>query len=253
MTHTSYVQIHVWRVCNFVPSEVIFVDFDTLRSINWGVFPWRFPQNHPLVKDKSLNYKPFHSENLIGNFANRSAVDLCTMKMISGLRSSRGAVRAVCSSWVEQCVARNDLGRLVEPLLLSLLDTSTARVSVMHSSVVKQSNVYSIRCGDNKIIYHGDMDQRRTNESPRSSLNSIISSSKQHLQSFEENNVQKSFPYTNSQTWVNPFALVSSESEYNRDPGVELGLDRVSADSSRSASPTSSTKIHHSSSSTPRK
>ena len=35
-----------------------------------------------------------------------SAVDLCTMKMISGLRGGQGSVRAICSRWVEQCIAR---------------------------------------------------------------------------------------------------------------------------------------------------
>ena len=55
-----------------------------------------------------------------------SAVDLCTMKMISGLRGRQGSVRAICSRWVEQCIARGDVGRVMEPLLLSLLDQATS-------------------------------------------------------------------------------------------------------------------------------
>ena len=52
----------------------------------------------------------------------REAVDLCTLKMVAGLRGGRGSVRAVCARWVEQCIARGDTGRLIEPLLLTLLD-----------------------------------------------------------------------------------------------------------------------------------
>ena len=83
--------------------------------------------------------------------SSRSAVDLCTLKMVSGLRAGRGSVRAVCARWVEQCVARGDTGRLVEPLLLALLDAATARVSVSHAGVTRAGDVYSIRCGTTKF------------------------------------------------------------------------------------------------------
>ena len=170
---------------------------------------------------------------------NRSAVDLCTMKMISGLQSRRGAVRAVCSRWVEQCVARGDCGRMVEPLLLSLLDTSTARVSVLHAGVTRHGHVYKIRCGDNKVVYHGKT-------WPTNSLmlsNASISNYSRYLVPQEDTpKVQKNFPYGNSELWVNPFALVSSESEYNQDPGVSPEPDHDTRDTSRASSPTSETR-----------
>ena len=58
--------------------------------------------------------------------------------MVAGLRADRGAVRALSERWVEQSLARGDTGRLLEPLLVSLLNPATARVSVLHASI-KQS------------------------------------------------------------------------------------------------------------------
>lgn len=141
--------------------------------------------------------------------ANRSAVDLCTMKMVAGLRGGQGSVRAICSRWVEQCVARGVVGRMVEPLLLSLLDPATSRVSVLHAGITRvRGNVYSIKCGDNKVVFHGHKSQ----ESPRD-----VAKKYSDIQE-EEVSHQRRFPYRDN--GVNPFALVSSESEYNQDPSV---------------------------------
>ena len=38
-----------------------------------------------------------------------------------GLRSEKSAVRTLCERWVEHSLSRGDAGRLLEPLLLSLL------------------------------------------------------------------------------------------------------------------------------------
>ena len=163
----------------------------------------------------------------------RATVDLCTLKMVSGLREGRGSVRAVCARWVEQCIARGDTGRLLEPLLLSLLDPATARVSVSHAGVRRQGQVFSIRCGDNKIVFHGKSDKANRKAS------SSNTSTPRFFPSLDESVLQKRFPYGNSDTWVNPFALVSSESEYNQDPSVTPEPPEESSHGSRPSSPSS--------------
>ena len=65
-------------------------------------------------------------------------LDLCLFKMVAGLDSDRGAVRALCHRWVEHCLSRGDCGRLLEPIFLSLLAPSTARVSVLHATISQQ-------------------------------------------------------------------------------------------------------------------
>ena len=102
--------------------------------------------------------------------SSRSAVDLCTLKMVSGLREGRGSVRVVCARWVEQCIARGDTGRLLEPLLLSLLDPVTSRVSVLHAGVRRVGQVFSIRCGDNMTVLHGMSDQGNRKSSSTSEI-----------------------------------------------------------------------------------
>ena len=174
----------------------------------------------------------------------RSAVDLCTLKMVSGLRGGRGSVRAVCARWVEQCIARGDTGRLLEPLLLSLLDPATARVSVSHAGVRRAGQVYTIQCGDNKTVLHGRSDPANRKAS------SSNPGTPRFFPSLDESVLQKRFPYGNSDTWVNPFALVSSESEFNQDPSVTPEPKEDSSHDSRPSSPSSESES--SAASTPR-
>ena len=62
--------------------------------------------------------------------------------------------------WVEHCLARGDCGRLLEPLLLSLLDPATARVSVLHATIRQQEGQgeaegsYTISSTDSNTVFH---------------------------------------------------------------------------------------------------
>ena len=132
---------------------------------------------------------------------------------------------------------------MMEPLLLSLLDTSTARVSVLHAAVTRHGHVYKIRCGDNKIVYHGKTWPSNSVNSAMMMSNASISNYSKYLLPQEDTlKTQKNFPYGNSDLWVNPFALVSSESEYNQDPGVSPEPDHDTCDTSRASSPSSDTR-----------
>ena len=48
-------------------------------------------------------------------------MDLCLLKMMSGLCARSSSVRVVCQVWVEHALVRADTGRLLETLLLALL------------------------------------------------------------------------------------------------------------------------------------
>ena len=154
-------------------------------------------------------------------------------------------MRCISSRWVEQCLARGDAARMLEPLLLSLLDPGTARVSVLHAGVTRAGHVYSIKCGDNKTVYHGSDSCVST---PRDAGH------KKYLNTSDEVSVhKKSFPYKESVS-VNPFALVSSESEYNHDPSATPEPKDEESELSRPSSPHSSVAQSVASSpSTPRK
>lgn len=80
-------------------------------------------------------------------------------------------------------MAKGDIGRLMEPLFLTLLDPSTARVSVLHAKIEhmdtvdggqetglkKSHRIYSIGYGNREVIYHvsveGQRDDDRNGES----------------------------------------------------------------------------------------
>ena len=145
-----------------------------------------------------------------------TALDLCSVKMLSGLGAARGAVRALCSRWVEESLARGDVGRLVEPLLLQSLHPSTARVSVLHAGISRLGpSVFTLTCGDGRSLQHGS-GQSESGSSWRSE-----GREETRLAGEEEDLTPRtSFPYSQSEHWVNPFALVSSESEYNQDPSL---------------------------------
>ena len=97
-------------------------------------------------------------------------LDLCLFKMVAGLDSDRGAVRALCHRWVEHCLSRGDCGRLLEPIFLSLLAPATARVSVLHATISQQeensketstprasgqaNRVVSVTCTESSVLFH---------------------------------------------------------------------------------------------------
>jgi hypothetical protein len=186
----------------------------------------------------------------------RGTLDLCMLKMVGGLRSDAGAVRAHSMRWVEQCLARGDTGRLLEPLLLSLLSPASARVSVLHTSIKqtqatphhtphtspRMQKIFAISSTDNNVIFHvANTDSLPSQMSPRNKIQ-MMTNSKGCVSllpssvTVEEPTTHVRFPYTNMSMWVNPFALVSSESEFNHDPSA---TPEPTQDSPASSSPPS--------------
>ena len=179
-----------------------------------------------------------------------TALDLCSVKMMSGLGAGRGAVRALCSRWVEESLARGDVGRLMEPLLLSLLDPHTARVSVLHATVTRHGARFSVSCGDGKSVLHGSYKEEEDGSGRREESGE---ESSRLPRDQEDLTPRTTFPFSQSEHWVNPFALVSSESEYNQDPSMTPEPPAETPLSTRPSSPLSSGALSLSSDpSTPR-
>ena len=67
--------------------------------------------------------------------------DVCLLKMLDNLNMSSGPLKTLSQSWLIHAMARGDIARIMEPLFLTLLDPTTARVSVLHCRIEHSSTV----------------------------------------------------------------------------------------------------------------
>ena len=65
----------------------------------------------------------------------RRTFDICLLKMLDTLNMTGGPLKVLSQSWLVHAMTRGDVGRIMEPLFLTLLDPCTARVSVLHCSL----------------------------------------------------------------------------------------------------------------------
>lgn len=71
--------------------------------------------------------------------------DICLLKMLDTLNMSGGPLKVLSQSWLVHAMTRGDVGRIMEPLFLTLLDPCTARLSVLHCSLnMLEENVFAI-------------------------------------------------------------------------------------------------------------
>ena len=62
--------------------------------------------------------------------------DVCLLKMLDNLNTlSSGPLKTLSQSWLVHAMARGDVARILEPLLITLLDPTTARVSILFCHV----------------------------------------------------------------------------------------------------------------------
>ncbi|XP_050520178.1 protein dopey-1 homolog isoform X2 [Daktulosphaira vitifoliae] len=94
------------------------------------------------------------------------------LKMLDNLElGERNAIKVEAESWLLHSLLRGDIGRLIDPLILLLLDPCTARLSVLHAKVSPSQNnetqehldstsmdpsakIYAISSVDGNIMYH---------------------------------------------------------------------------------------------------
>ena len=72
---------------------------------------------------------------------NSRTFDVCLLKMLDNLNMSSGPLKTLSQSWLIHAMARGDIARIMEPLFLTLLDPTTARVSVLHCRIEHSSTV----------------------------------------------------------------------------------------------------------------
>ena len=75
----------------------------------------------------------------------QSTFDICLLKMLDNLNMPGGPLKVLSQSWLVHAMTRGDVGRIMEPLFLTLLDPCTARVSVLHCSLnMLEDEVFAI-------------------------------------------------------------------------------------------------------------
>ena len=94
--------------------------------------------------------------------------------MLDNLNRLSGPLKTLTEKWLVHSIGRGDTARILEPLLLSLLDPSTARVSVLHckidlcdvietpnvcaiddrTSTSRVHKVYAITAANGEVIHH---------------------------------------------------------------------------------------------------
>ncbi len=141
------------------------------------------PSNHTLVVDAYQRFtllwhlsRDQEAKRATGRAPART-FDICLLKMLDNLNLSSGPLKALSQSWLVHAMAKGDIARLMEPLFLTLLDPSTARVSVLHAKIeqidtvdgskygdVGIHHVYSIRSSNQEVIYH--ISEKRGEASP---------------------------------------------------------------------------------------
>lgn len=115
------------------------------------------------------------------------------MKLLDNLQlPDNSPLKLQSQSWLLHCLVRNDISRIVNPVLTMLLDPSTCRMSVLHVSIQHSNivltksdpaalleksesaqdeaegaaNIYAISSVDGNVIYHvsNGQDERNTDE-----------------------------------------------------------------------------------------
>ena len=80
--------------------------------------------------------------------------DTCLLKMLDNLNMTSGSLKVLSQSWLVHSMTRGDVGRIMEPLFLTLLDPGTARVSVLHCNLqALEEDVFVIHA-EKDVIYH---------------------------------------------------------------------------------------------------
>ena len=83
--------------------------------------------------------------------------DICLLKMLDTLNMTGGPLKVLSQSWLVHAMTRGDVGRIMEPLFLTLLDPCTARVSVLHCSLdMLEEEVFAIAFDQSNqdVIFH---------------------------------------------------------------------------------------------------
>lgn len=167
----------------------------------------------------------------------RLTFDICLLKMLDNLNLSSGPLKALSQSWLVHAMARGDMARLMEPLFLTLLDPSTARVSVLHATIEhldtvdasegNKHRIYAISSSNKEVVYHVSSDRQNDRKETSDQAKRIFAFSKFQQSKNSNGESSPATPLwkkngldaggggglTSVNLMVNPFALVPPEVE----------------------------------------
>ena len=131
--HLKCVQL-LHHLHNIVPKpqaieKIIAKDLNNVDTYQRFTLLWH------LSRDLELKLSKDHSRTF----------DICLLKMLDNLNMAGGPLKVLSQSWLVHAMTRGDVGRIMEPLFLTLLDPCTARVSVLHCSLdMLEEEVFAI-------------------------------------------------------------------------------------------------------------
>ena len=106
----------------------------------------------------------------------RKTFDRCLLVLLDWLSLDPSPQKTVAENWLIQTLLRNDLSRVLDPVLLKLLQPHSARVSIRHVTVQpsdadnqeqeikeREDDIYAISSEDGHVIYHVTPSRGNTN------------------------------------------------------------------------------------------
>ncbi|KAK3097876.1 hypothetical protein FSP39_014063 [Pinctada imbricata] len=138
----------------------------------------RFATLWHLTRDMRSDASPGHSPRTF---------DRSMFVVLDSLKEDSSPVKTISSTWLSHTVQRNDLSRVLNPLLMMLLHPDTARVSVQHVHIHKprsvrvsessedssEAKIYAISSDGGNIIYHRSTENRKIGQKSTDDVRSM--------------------------------------------------------------------------------
>ncbi|XP_050727465.1 protein dopey-1 homolog isoform X4 [Eriocheir sinensis] len=121
----------------------------------------------------------------LGASGKKPGFDRCLFLMVERLQGSSGSERSLAHAWLTSSLQRNDMGRLIDPILVLLLHPHTRRVSVQHVNIEKlpppqqgqgnkcvfeESQIYAISSEGGEVVYHVSKEGRQPHSKSRQAI-----------------------------------------------------------------------------------
>ncbi|XP_050391433.1 protein dopey-1 isoform X1 [Patella vulgata] len=138
----------------------------------------RFTIMWHLTRELKLDVKPG---------AGTRSFDRSMFVVLDSLKEESGATKTIATTWLTHCVQRGDISRVLQPILLMLLQPDTARISVQHVNIhqprkVKisesgdaddiEAKIYAISSEGGNVIYHVSPDGKKFSQKATEELKS---------------------------------------------------------------------------------
>ncbi|XP_045130850.1 protein dopey-1 homolog isoform X4 [Portunus trituberculatus] len=121
----------------------------------------------------------------LGASGKKPGFDRCLFLMVERLQGSSGSERSLAHAWLTSSLQRNDMARLIDPILVLLLHPHTRRVSVQHVNIeklpasqqgqgnkciIEESQIYAISSEGGEVVYHVSKEGRQSHLKGRQAI-----------------------------------------------------------------------------------